>query len=159
LEQAFECFNREGSAAYAIAFLSVADGHLQLALGNPQTTLDRMKDVIGRLRACDSKLNLAESLWLEGRAWLAMGQIDRAKESLLEAKEVAEAIGERSSLWQILVELANLTAKEGDEETADSLRQQAREIIQYIAEHAGELRETFLARPEVHSLAKAREPF
>jgi tetratricopeptide (TPR) repeat protein len=159
LDQAFERFNWVGSGSILIAALSVADGYLQLALGNPQATLDRMKDVIGRLHAGDSKLNLAESLWLEGRAWLAMGQIDRAKESLLEAKEVAEAIGERSSLWQILVELANLTAKEGDEETADSLRQQAREIIQYIAEQAGELRETFLARPEVHSLAKAREPF
>ncbi|HEX6386636.1 MAG TPA: AAA family ATPase [Anaerolineae bacterium] len=152
LEQAFERLNREGSAAYAIAFLSVADGHLQLALGNPQATVDRMKDVIGRLRADDSKLNLAESLWLQGRAWLAMGQIDRAKESLLEARKVAEATSERTILWQILVSLAEVEEGCGDAEPAERLRDEAREVVGYIVEHAGELRETFLERPEVVAL-------
>jgi tetratricopeptide (TPR) repeat protein len=154
LDQAFERFNWVGSGSILIAALSVADGYLQLALGNPQATLDRMKDGIGRLRAGDSKLNLAESLWLQGRAWLAMGQIDRAKESLLEASEVAEATSERTILWQILVSLAEVEEACGDGETAERLRDEAREVVGYIVEHVGELRETFLERPEVKSLQK-----
>lgn len=60
---------------------------------------------------------------------------------------------ERALLWQILVSLAEIEAAYGDGETAERLRDEAREVVGYIVEYAGELRATFLERPEVVSLS------
>jgi hypothetical protein len=70
----------------------------------------------------------------------------------LKARDAAEAQEEQAVLWQILVSLAEVEEACGDVETAERLRDEAREAVSYIVEHAGELRETFLARPEVVSL-------
>jgi hypothetical protein len=120
-----------------------------MTVGNPQATLDRMQDVIGRLHAGDSRFYLAESLWLQANAWLAMRQIGRARESLLEAKEVAEAIGERSSLWRILATLLEVESMGGDVPTPEIYKQQLRQIVSYISDHANsdDIRTSFLAQP------------
>jgi hypothetical protein len=55
----------------AIAPLFAADGHLQLALGNPERVLDRMEEAIQRLPQAGIRYYLAETLWLQGKAWLA----------------------------------------------------------------------------------------
>ena len=87
-------------------------------------------------------------------SWLP-GQIIHVAERILlnlKAREMAEDTSERTILWQILVSLANVEEACDDAETAESLHNQAREVVRYIVEHAGELRETFLAQPKVHSL-------
>jgi hypothetical protein len=55
-------------------------------------------------------------------------------------------------LWQILVSLAEVVEACGDAETAERLRDEARKVVSYIVEHAGELRGTFLARPNVQAV-------
>ncbi|MEJ2749535.1 MAG: hypothetical protein P8183_16765, partial [Anaerolineae bacterium] len=130
----------------------VADAHLQLALGQPERTLERLETVIQRLHHLRSRNCLAEAHWLQGQARLALGEINQAKEALWEAKAAAEVTGERPILWQILVSLAEVEEACGKANTADKLRDEARDLVGYIAEHAGEMRETFLERPEVQSL-------
>ena len=68
----------------------------------------------------------------------------------MEARAEAEAIGSRRMLWQILFALSRL---ETDPTEAERLRQQAREIAKYIADHTPpDLRASFLALPAVQAV-------
>jgi hypothetical protein len=78
---------------------------------------------------------------------MGLGQLEAARKTLLEARAAAEAIGSRRMLWQILFALSQL---EMDPTEAKVLREQAREIINYIADHTPlDLRTSFLGLPEV----------
>jgi tetratricopeptide (TPR) repeat protein len=151
LEHAFADFDKEGLSAFATAPLFVADGHLQLALGNPERTRDRMEALIQRLHHIGSRYYLAEAHWLQGKALLALEEIEQAREALLAAKAAAEVNSERTVLWQILANLARIEAVIGNPEEAASLRSQTQEVITYIANHAGsdDLRASFLKQPDV----------
>ena len=62
---------------------------------------------------------------------------------------MAEDVGESAILWQILATLSEFEGVCGDRNAAKKLHDQAWEVIEYIAAHAGELRDTFLAQPAV----------
>jgi tetratricopeptide (TPR) repeat protein len=99
--------------------------------------------------------NLAEELWLRGRVRLALGEVEAAKEILLEAKAIADEKQERNYLWQILATLGDLEEMRGDAAEAEKLREQACEIIHYIADRAGDeedLRASFLAQSAVEQI-------
>ena len=55
-------------------------------------------------------------------------------------------------LWQILATQRKVERASGNEAAAERLIKQAREVVNYIAEHAGEMRATFLARPDVQAV-------
>jgi tetratricopeptide (TPR) repeat protein len=95
---------------------------------------------------------LADELWLRGRAALALGQYDEARESLLKAKEAAEAQEERAILWKILATLSEVEKACSNADLADSLRDQAWGVVNDITAHAGEMRDVFLSQPEVVQL-------
>jgi len=82
---------------------------------------------------------------------LALGREEAALESLLEARSIAEAIGSRRMLWRVLFALSEL---EADLTEAERLRQQARQIVEYIADHIDEvkLRQLFLNLPDVRAV-------
>ncbi len=83
---------------------------------------------------------------------MALGEIETARELLLEAKTTAEEKGERLYLWQILATLGDLEELRGDGAEAEAWRMQACEVIDYIVGHAGDeedLRAAFLAQPAV----------
>jgi len=83
---------------------------------------------------------------------LALGEIEKAKEILLEAKAVAEKKWECLFLWQILATLGDLEELSGDEAEEENRREKACEIIQYIADRVGDeddLRTSVLAQPDV----------
>ena len=149
LEQAFTTLGREIHFSFASVPLTVVDGHLQLALGNSLGALDRTEKVIRQLNQAGSRYYLAELLWLQGKAWLALEETDKAREALRQAKAVAEDVGESAILWQILATLSEFEGVCGDRNAAKKLHDQAWEVIEYIAAHAGELRDTFLAQPAV----------
>jgi DNA-binding SARP family transcriptional activator len=134
----------------------VADGHLQLALGNPERTLERMEAVIQRLNSVGSRKYLAEAYWLRGRAWLVLEEIGQAREALLEAKAAAEGNSERGVLWRTLATLIDVERLSGGQSENERLRcqqltSQLLEVVSYIADHAGseELRAAFLGQPGV----------
>jgi tetratricopeptide (TPR) repeat protein len=130
----------------------VTDAHLQLALGHPEHALELLEAVIQRLQQVGSRNCLAEAYWLRSQAMLTIREITQAKIALREAKAAAEVTSERPILWQILASLAEVEEDYGDAEAAGRLREQAREVVCYISEHAGELQETFLARSDVQSI-------
>jgi hydroxypyruvate isomerase len=76
---------------------------------------------------------------------------DLAKAALEQARLEAETIGSRRLLWQILFAMAGI---EPDHEKSAALKTQARENIQFIADHikSDELRSLFLQSESVKAL-------
>ena len=128
--------------------------YLQLALGKPERIFASLQEQVRKFRQAGFRYSLAEELWLRGKAWLALDKLEQAREALVSAKAVAEENGERTFLWQILATLSELESISGKQSEAEKLREQALEVIDYIAEHAGsdELRDSFLAQPDVARL-------
>lgn len=80
--------------------------------------------------------------FLQAQALRALGNEPAAREVFIQARAEADQIGSRWLLWQIHAALGE--------------RAQAREHIEYIAAHAPpELRESFLAKPQVHAVIQA----
>jgi predicted ATPase/class 3 adenylate cyclase len=127
---------------------------LPLAMNNPEAALEWAKFFIGRLHQTGMRLYLAEILWLKGNAHIALGNWEQAGEALLEARAIAEESNGRRLLWQILATLAEFEDQRGDAAAAAELRVQAREIVDYIADHTGseKLRASFLVLPDVSAL-------
>jgi len=94
---------------------------------------------------------LPEALFLKGQANLINEEFDLAKSTFEKARLAAETIGSRRLLWQILAALAGA---ESDQEKSTVLKTQAREIIQFIADHvtSNETRSLFLQSEGVSSL-------
>lgn len=93
---------------------------------------------------------LPETLFVRGRAEQGLG-LPAARQTLQQAKEEAEKLGGAWLLWQILLQLAELS---DDPTEAASLRGQARTIIEGIVAtiDRAELRESFLQREDVRQL-------
>ena len=56
---------------------------------------------------------MAEALMVQGKALAALEKYDRAGEVLLKATAVAEEVGQRRVLWQILAALVEVETKLG----------------------------------------------
>jgi ATP/maltotriose-dependent transcriptional regulator MalT len=128
----------------------LTDGELLLQQGNSEKAAGVIDDLLATLY--DSRMNvyLPQALYLHGQALLALGQADAGHARLQEARAQAETIGSRRLLWQILATLAEIELYPRE---AKRLRQQAGEIVQYIAAHApADLRDSFLALPQVRAV-------
>jgi predicted ATPase/DNA-binding SARP family transcriptional activator len=129
------------------AMILQAEAELALAQGNYERARAIAEEAIILLRQLGVRIFLPATLYLQGQAWLGLGQPNTARDCWLEARVEAEAIGSRRMLWQILDALSRL---ETDPTEAERLRQQAREIAKYIADHSPpDLRASFLALPAV----------
>ena len=145
------------TVAYPRYTILVEMANVELALAN--------KDYATALSICDRLLaqipksilpNIAEVFWRRGEALLGMGKIALARESLREARSRAEALNSRQTLWQTLALLAQVEAESGNHTEAQACREQAREILQFIAERLKilEMDEKFLEKPEVQALMR-----
>jgi tetratricopeptide (TPR) repeat protein len=119
----------------------------------------RVEQVLRMMRATSTPLLMSDLLLALGRAQVGLGQPETARAALRKARAEAEALQLRWTLWQILAELAPLERAAGQPEEAEAAVRQAREIIDYIAGHIGadDLRDSFLARPEVEKLRMKAE--
>jgi len=141
--------------------ICLADGELALAQGDYARAASVMDEALACLRNGGTRPYVSDVLYLKGKALLAQGRIDEAHETFVAARAAAEALGARRVLWPILAALAEIEAGRGNTTEAQALRQQACEIINYIADHcppdpsAGSgqsLRDSFLHLPEVQAV-------
>jgi tetratricopeptide (TPR) repeat protein len=142
--------------------ISFAESELALAQQSYSQAADIADQFVDVLRQMSLRRPLPEALHIKAQALLAQHEDDQAHDALTEARATAEAIGSRRTAWLILVALSGIESRRGNEHEAQSLRQQARSIIDYIANHcppdpsalpsvAGQsLRESFLNLPDVH---------
>jgi tetratricopeptide (TPR) repeat protein len=140
--------------SFNIIDIALGYGRIHLALGQPENLFAGLEERMQPYREAGFGRMLADELWLRGRAVLALGKVDEARESFLKAKDAAEAQEERAVLWQILASLADIEEACGDADAAERLRDEARTVVADIVDHAGKLRKKFLAQPDVVSLLK-----
>ena len=152
LDQALELCGINNFWSHNVIDISIAEAYLQLALGRPEAAFCGLEDRVQGYRQNGFHYSLAEEYLLRGKVSLALGDTGSAQEMLQEAKVVALEKDEPIYLWQILAALCEIESMRGNETEAEKLRGQAGEIIEYIAEHAGDeegLRAAFLAQPAV----------
>jgi len=129
----------------------LADGGLALRQGDFKRAMEVTDRLLIDLPQMGVRLYIPQVLNLQGQALLGLNQKKAAHKSLQKARAEAETICSRSSLWPILF---NLSQIEDDPVEAQALRQQSREIIEYVASNVDdvELRTSFLALPEARAV-------
>jgi tetratricopeptide (TPR) repeat protein len=145
---------KDGIATDEALVVSLPEGQLALARQEYARTVSLMDELIAAMHDAGARVYLPEALYLRGQALLAQGHIDTAQAALAEARAEAEAMGARRMLWQILAALAEIESRRGHVAEAENLRAQAREVIAFIADHAGtpDLRTSFLNLPDVRAV-------
>ena len=149
LDQSKESLALKG---YPVFFMPVpiTDSKLALKQDDYERAVTVTDVVLTDLRQFNMRLYIPTVLYIQAQALLGQGQAEAARERLLEARAEAETIGSRRMLWQILLALSKV---ETDPAEADNLRQQARETVEYIANHIDQddLRQSFLNLPDVQA--------
>ncbi|MFN2188633.1 MAG: AAA family ATPase [Candidatus Promineifilaceae bacterium] len=138
--------------SFGIIDIALGYGELNLALNQPAHLFAGLEERVQPYREAGFLYYLADEYWLRGQAYLALGQYGPAWVALQKAVDAAEAQDEQAVLWQILASLAEVADARDDTAEAARLRSRARAVINAIVDDAGELRESFLARPEVQAV-------
>jgi BioD-like phosphotransacetylase family protein len=87
-------------------------------------------------------------MYWRSKALLYTGKMDEACAELTSALELSEQMGTPHTTWRIHAALAELSPAD-----KSFHREKAREIIQYIADHApAELRVSYLELPEIQKI-------
>lgn len=152
LDELLSSLQGDTAASFAVIDMAVAYGHLNLALGKPEALFAGLEERVRPFREAGFNAQLADEYWLRGQAEMALSHYEAARKSLLKARDAAGAQEERAVLWQILVTLSELEEARGERDAAKEFRDEAREVVSYIAEHAGELRTAFLSQLAVAQL-------
>jgi tetratricopeptide (TPR) repeat protein len=147
IEQGKKEFNLEATP-YFFSFIILAEVELALKQGHYERALATANDLLASLNQFGLRSFISDVLYLRGQILGEMGQIEAARNTLLEARLEAEAIGSRRMLWQILFALSQL---ETDPTKAKQWRKHAQEIVTDIADNISEpeLRASFLGLPQV----------
>ena len=147
----------DGAIVIGWGAIFLAAGELALEQGDADLARRCAEALVPRLRNEGGRSYLPDGLQLRGRALQALGDVDGARRALQEARTVAEEIGLRRVLWSILDDLAALEAAHGDPAISANLRREARDAVQYLADHMGdpERRAGFENMPRVAALLAA----
>jgi len=153
IERAREIARESGSFMHA-AFSSIAASELALRKGEYQAALEISAKSSQRMKELDGGSYLPYALHNQGRALLALGRTAEAEEVFEECAQWAARQRSRYAWWKCLAALAELRLQQGDEAGVAAYREQAREVIEFIADHAGteDLRDSFLNIPEVQEV-------
>jgi tetratricopeptide (TPR) repeat protein len=151
-----DLMHRAGFVPMMWTSLGLREVELALARADWATALARARELLAHFEQMGVVYARPEARLLLGQAHLALGQFDEALAALQTARAEAERLGSRRVLWPILAALAEIASARGQAE-AGALRQQARQIVDYIATHVPTpaLRQSFLARADVQSVLRA----
>ena len=109
---------------------------------------------LARMKETGMRSLVADVLHVKARALLKTGRTDEGREALEEAAALARDIGARRSLWPVLDSLRRIELEADNAAASETLRQEAKEVVEYIAEHADRpsLRSSFLALGPVRAI-------
>jgi tetratricopeptide (TPR) repeat protein len=131
----------------AAIWLGLAETDLYLARQEYEQAQATIDTLINRLVELAIGAFIDHALYQKSQVLVALGRTDQAKTQLQEAKQIAEPRLSRYTLMFINYLLGQL---ETDADRAAELRQQARILAHYIADHApAELKQSFLQLPSV----------
>lgn len=133
--------------------ICMADTELAITVQNRDANPAFLDSILQYLKKSQARGLMPEPMLAKGKILIARNELDDAAAILSEARGVAEARAARRVLWQIYSALAEIHERRGDYSKANSLRSQAREMIEYIAAHATEeQRAAFLNLPNVRTI-------
>ena len=137
--------------------LVILIGDIILANGQFDQMLAIAEDSQARMQAAGVRLFLPDILLLKGRALEGLNRIEEAVTVLNEAYLLATEQHSRRSLWPILYAMARLETVRSNQEAAARLHGEARQTIQYIADHISSpaLKQSFLNLPQVRQVIGA----
>lgn len=145
--------NTDDLSTYGPIF--VALGRVGLALHDKRyaDALDATRALVNRLRALQFRFFFPDLLLRQARAYVGLNEWNAAHDVLREAESVARAMFARPALWEILAALSDLEMQRDNTERAYTLKQEAREIILWLADAAPlELRASFLEQAKVRAI-------
>jgi len=133
----------------------IAETELAFKLGDIKRAQANIGEVWGRINELDLWLYAPQMLLQQGRLQLLIGQELEARKSFTEARRIGEKIGSRRMLWRIYYQLSALAEDAGEKKR---LRQQAQDLVHFIAQHSGspELSVSFLNLPDVEQVLAER---
>jgi len=130
----------EALMLYGREMVGLAECDVALARGEAPVALAASEALIAQIHRAETLIFLPEALWLKGRAQMMLNAPEAARATLTEAEAVAQRIGARRLLRQILISLSQTeerlnyrvsTISEGDtmsNETNKALIRRYREI-------------------------------
>jgi class 3 adenylate cyclase/tetratricopeptide (TPR) repeat protein len=137
----------------SLLWLSLIEAELALARADHARALSLADQLIADARRAPYRPFIPDALYFKSKVLLAQGQADLAHPMLEQARAEAETLGSRRTLWPILMALSQVEAQKGEPAQAESLRRQAREIVEYIANHLNDSqRNSFLKLPDVQQV-------
>ena len=137
--------------------VTVLIAHVELALAKRDydNGIAWLDDYIVYLRELGARIYVPQMLFLKGKAFLDRGGSEHAKEVLTQARDEAESLNHRPSLWLILGALSQIEAKRGEADESRRLRERALALVNEIAGYVDtpSLRESFLHTPAVLAIS------
>lgn len=137
------------------AFLSVSARCYYLLLTNrAEEASDLIEQFIHEARTRNIAFFIGDAISIKGQALLALGQWEEARQTLMEARELASF--SRRALIEILPALVKVETHLGNPSAASRFLLEAQQIVQYILDHTSDpaLRASFLARPEIREILR-----
>ncbi len=130
---------------------------LQLARGDFEQAVTVCQQSRPRIEAFGARPDLAENLYLEGLAHLALKKFAAARDQFQRSADLAAEVRVAPVQWQVLSGLAALEQAQDNRKQARTYHQQAVQIIEGLLEKISDpgLRRTFLGRPDVSELLAA----
>lgn len=126
---------------------------LALALGDAGRLIAHADDLLSpRWRGVMGGI-APRALFYRAHGLQLQDRVEVACTALRESQALAEPMQWRQLLWQVYAQLSDIEQKRGNPNEAATLRDKAREVIAYIADHApDDLRATFLAMSDVRAV-------
>ena len=103
-----------------------------------------------------TRTGLPNWLYIQAQVFQKLGREEEAYNALQEARDEAQRMLIRPILWKILMFLSKLEQYRDNEEAGNRLRQEAVQVIHFMADQAGSqaLRGSFLALPDVRAVLR-----
>ena len=124
-------------ARYTI-FISLANIELAAAGGEYERALTLSEELLSEVSPL-VRVDIPEVLRWKGNALSALGRLEEAHQVLIEACSLAEASNSNLHLWVVLGSLAQVNSKLGNHKEAEDNLEQARKIVEGIAESLQEV--------------------
>ncbi len=145
----------EDLSTYGPMYLALCNAQFALAEKRFEDALTAARPMVEQMRALGVYYFLPELVWSLAQAHLGLREWDAAEKFLREAEALARHMRARFVLWEILAAMSEMETRRGDLERANVLKNEAREIIEWLADAAPEeLRETFLAQEKIRAVGK-----
>jgi tetratricopeptide (TPR) repeat protein len=158
IKEALEELAVEQSAAtlFYTWFIHMVEGEIALANQAYDDAFAVIDRTVTSTKMVGIRPFLTYMLFLKAQALIGLNRITEAYQILLEARAETEAQGSAPNLQrlQILIGLSEFEAQAGNTAEARGLRKEAREVIEFIADHMDDakIRHTFLASPYIRSV-------